>query len=223
MIKTHNITGLKYLCKTEREDHRAYLGSGTYWKKHVTEHGTNISTEVIYETEDKQKFIEKARFYSNLWDIVNSKDWANLRPEEGDGGNTVSNKFWITNGVKDTYIDKDMAIPDGWRKGRSTGAFTNSDKQKELSSRVDRKKVGEAIKKAWSEGRFIRDHSRCGKKGELNPAKRSDVRKKIGLKNSKMITLRGITFSSIKEAAAHFNVKRHIIDKWRKDERSYKD
>ena len=34
MIKTHNITGLKYLCKTVNSEPHKYMGSGKYWKKH---------------------------------------------------------------------------------------------------------------------------------------------------------------------------------------------
>ena len=31
LLKTHNQTGLKYLCKTENEDYINYPGSGKYW------------------------------------------------------------------------------------------------------------------------------------------------------------------------------------------------
>lgn len=223
MVKTHNSTGLKYLCKTERSDPFSYIGSGTYWKKHISEHGNDITTEIIFETESKEEFKEKGRFYSKLWNIVESKEWANFRPEEGDGGDTVSGKIWITDGVRDLYLDKSKTIPVGWKKGRSTGAFKNKEMQREFSSRVDRKKSGEAIKKAWQEGRFKRDNSKCGRKGNDNPAKRQDVRDKISAKNSKPIVIRGISFPSIKAAASFFNVKRHIIDNWRKKDGSYKN
>lgn len=35
MIKQHEITGLKYLCKTTRKDPLKYNGSGRYWKPHI--------------------------------------------------------------------------------------------------------------------------------------------------------------------------------------------
>ena len=219
MVKTHNITGLKYLCKTERDNAYVYLGSGTYWKKHLKQHGKNISTQIIFETDDKVKFKQEGLYYSSLWNIVESKEWANFRPENGDGGDTVSKKFWITNGAKDQYNNIGEAIPLGWQKGRSTGAFSDREKQKELSSRVDRKKAGDSIKQAWAEGRFIRDHSKCGVRGEQNSSKRDEVRKKIGKSNSKHVVVKGIPFESIKAAVEFFGVKRHIVDKWRKNER----
>lgn len=42
------------------------------------------------------------------------------------------------------------------------------------------KKRGNAIKNAWNEGKFDkRDHSKCGTKGDDNPAKRPEVKQKI--------------------------------------------
>ena len=218
MVKTHNTTGLKYLCKTEKDNPYNYLGSGTYWKRHLKQHGKNITTQIIFETDDKEKFKQEGLYYSSLWNIVESKEWANFRPESGDGGDTVSKKFWITNGTKDQYNNIGEDIPLGWRKGRSTGAFTDREKQKEFSSRVDRKKAGDSIKRAWAEGRFIRDHSKCGVRGEQNSSKRVDVRKKIGKSNSKQVVVKGIPFESIKAAVEFFGVKRHIVDKWRNNE-----
>lgn len=218
MIKTHNTTKLKYLCKTERNDPYRYKGSGTYWKKHIEKYGCDIETVVIYETENKQELKNQGMYYSSLWNIVKSKEWANCIPEEGDGGNTVSNKFWITNGIQDKFNNKGEDIPTGWCKGRSTGGFTNKVIQKELSSRVDRKKLGESVKKAWKEGRFIRDHSKCGIKGDLNPSKRSDVKAKKMLKACRPGIVRGISFRSVKEAALYFKVSSSTIIKWRKNE-----
>ena len=221
MVKTHNKTGLKYLCKTDRDDPHEYKGSGTYWKRHLAEHGDDITTEIIFETADMEEFKVKGLYYSNLWNIVTSKEWANLTPEQGSGGDTVSNKFWITNGEVDQYLNKGEEIPDGWKKGRSTGAFKNSEMQREFSRRVDRTKSSERLRSAWAEGRFVRDHSKCGRKGDLHPAKRQEVKDKISLRNSKPVTVKGVNFKSINEAVTFFNVKRHVIDRWRKDEGSY--
>ena len=56
MIKTHNKTGLKYLCKCTNRDPYKYKGSGVYWKRHLKEHGRDITTEVIFQTEDLDEF-----------------------------------------------------------------------------------------------------------------------------------------------------------------------
>ena len=69
MIKTHE-TGLRYLCFTKKKNHNEYLGSGTYWKKHLKKHGENISTELIFETHDKEKFKKHALKISKKYNIV---------------------------------------------------------------------------------------------------------------------------------------------------------
>ena len=90
-VKTHNKTGLKYLGKTIA-DPFTYKGSGTYWKRHIDKHGYDVTTEVIFQTEDKVIFKEKALYFSELFDVVKSKEWANQTKEEGQGGNTNNYK-----------------------------------------------------------------------------------------------------------------------------------
>ena len=85
-VKTHS-TGLKYLGKTEQDPHK-YKGSGTHWIRHLNKYGEEHTTEILFETDDKKLFKEKALYYSNLYDVVKSKEWANIVPEQGDGGDT---------------------------------------------------------------------------------------------------------------------------------------
>jgi hypothetical protein len=182
MIKTHVSTGLKYLCytKCKGDKYENYKGSGVLWKKHLKKYGDNIVTTLIYETTDKNDFVEYARKKSIELNIVDSKEWANLKLEEGDGGDTVSNRMWINDGAINKYHFKDQPIPDGWNKGRINCIFNDREKQKELNSRVDVKVRGNKIKAAWDSGKFDkRDHSKCGVKGKDNPACRPEVRKKI--------------------------------------------
>ena len=92
MIKTHNQTGLKYLCKTTTDNPKhpfSYKGSGKYWKRHLDKNGSDITTEIIGEHEDKDEFIQQAIQLSEEYDVVKSKEWANLVPERGDGGPTM--------------------------------------------------------------------------------------------------------------------------------------
>jgi hypothetical protein len=91
-LKTHNLTGLKYLGKTESEDPYAYRGSGKHWSRHLKKHGNDVTTEVLFQTEDKEEFKKVALDYSYKWNIVESKDFANMTPEEGQGGNTNEGK-----------------------------------------------------------------------------------------------------------------------------------
>jgi hypothetical protein len=84
-LKTHNITGLKYLGYTSKKDPFAYCGSGTRWRNHLRVHGSDISTEILFETTIKEQIRERGLYYSELWNIVDNVEFANLKPESGDG------------------------------------------------------------------------------------------------------------------------------------------
>lgn len=84
-VKTHK-SGLKYLGKTAANDPHKYPGSGKYWKLHCNKHGYEYDTTILFESEDPTEIREKGIYYSQLWDVVKSKDWANLKEEQGDGG-----------------------------------------------------------------------------------------------------------------------------------------
>jgi general stress protein YciG len=85
-VKTHSTTGLKYLGQTRAANPHKYPGSGKRWKHHLKKHGKNISTKILLVTEDKEELKETGVFFSKLWNIVESNEWANLKDEEGDGG-----------------------------------------------------------------------------------------------------------------------------------------
>lgn len=82
--------GLKYLGKTIKNPF-TYLGSGKIWKRHLAKHMLtieDIKTEVVFETNNLEELINKGIELSLLYNIVESKEWANLREERGDGGDT---------------------------------------------------------------------------------------------------------------------------------------
>ena len=88
-IKQHNVTGLKYFGKTTKKDPIKYLGSGIYWRRHLNEHGENISTIWSQLFTDEDSLVRFALKFSEDNHIVESKDWANLKPEDGlMGGDT---------------------------------------------------------------------------------------------------------------------------------------
>lgn len=83
-LKTHNKTGLKYLGKTHRDPFK-YKGSGVRWLKHLKVHGNDVKTEILKECSDKNEVIFWGEYYSDLWNVVESNDFANLQRETGDG------------------------------------------------------------------------------------------------------------------------------------------
>lgn len=88
-IKEHQLTGLRYFGKTTRKDVTKYLGSGKYWKRHITKHGIeHVKTIWISEAFDNEDLlIDFADHFSTFFDIVDSNDWANMKKENGkDGG-----------------------------------------------------------------------------------------------------------------------------------------
>ena len=84
-MKTHTITGLKYLGKTTSKDPHKYSGSGKYWKRHLKKHGNLYTTEILKECQHPALVKFWGQYYSDLWNVVESDEWANLVPEEGQG------------------------------------------------------------------------------------------------------------------------------------------
>jgi len=83
-LKTHNQTGLKYLGRT-CQDPYTYQGSGTRWCRHIKKHGYDVTTEVLKECSNLEEIAEWGNYYSELWNITESKEFANLMAENGDG------------------------------------------------------------------------------------------------------------------------------------------
>jgi hypothetical protein len=93
LLKTHVKTNLKYLCKTIKDDYISYKGSGKIWKAHLKKYGRDVLNIVIYQTDDLEEFTKVCLHQSYEMDIVNSAEFANLKPEHGlDGGDTFSNQ-----------------------------------------------------------------------------------------------------------------------------------
>ncbi len=90
LVMTHNVTGLRYFCKTSRLDELCYYkGSGVYWKRHLRKHGRNVSVDVIGVYHDKQECMDVAKQFSQENMIGANPAWANLIPENGLDGAPV--------------------------------------------------------------------------------------------------------------------------------------
>ena len=109
-VKTHNKTGLKYLGKTTNKNPHTYPGSGKYWKLHLGIHGCNYSTEILRECQTKEEIAHWGKYYSELWNVANDPGWANLKPEEGDGGAQVwsnESKLKVSKKLKGRIISEE--------------------------------------------------------------------------------------------------------------------
>ena len=97
LLKTHNVTGLKYFCQTAKEGRKRdrYRGSGKIWTRHIRKHGGGnefVTTHIVAEYDCYNLFFEEeistfALKYSSDHNIVDDPGYANLEPENGlDGG-----------------------------------------------------------------------------------------------------------------------------------------
>ena len=208
MIKQHNDTGLKYLCITKRDNYVKYPGSGKYWCRHLNKHGYNIDTQVLYESDDYNKFQEQCIKYSDLYDVVNSKDWANIVPESGYEKNFPN--FWsiVDDEIKADIIKRrNVSIKENhWSKTDSAEHIKSkiSDSQREVweklsadeqLSRMDnvrsfqpdevgddtRIKLSNSLKK-YNKNRPI-SHNRNISKGRMNMLEAHKLKRKEKIRN----------------------------------------
>src|ERR1035437_6963139 len=109
LIKQHKITGMRYLCVTSKSDYKGYRGSGTYWRLHLKKHGTDLDTILLLETNDKHELSGAGKYYSILYNVVESDEWANLVPEIGYDDKNENFLFWyksISEEDKQSFINK---------------------------------------------------------------------------------------------------------------------
>jgi hypothetical protein len=143
-IKTHNTTKLKYFGKTT-QDPFSYKGSGHHWTRHIRKYGYNVTTEILGYYTDKTQCILAAVAFGITNNIVESKEWANLRPETLDGGDTsqtenykkwlprlsAENKKrkWWNNGTASVFCEEP---PIGFTRGRASFNNTGAKKGAEI-------------------------------------------------------------------------------------------
>jgi len=199
MIKTHKETGLKYLCKCENRDPYKYKGSGTYWKEHLRRFGNSIkdiTTKVLFETDDVNVFKEKALHYSKLWEVDTNPNFANYILEQGDGGDT-SKSIGYQNYIKSERFDKirlessermkinnPMYRPEIASKVHNQTTYDKISKaltgQKKSDSHVEKIKLQAEREKELRKLRIL---------GDKNPTKRYEVRLKMKNKQKETANL----------------------------------
>lgn len=160
-VKTHNITGLKYLGKTVQNPFK-YKGSGIVWLRHINKYGYDVTTEILLETNDNNLLKETGIFYSELWNIVESKTWANLMIEQGGGGDTSNAPNFIesmknknVSGIKNPFYGRyhseetKKKISDA-NKGKNKGISKSEETRKRMSENNARYWTG---KDSWNKGK----------------------------------------------------------------------
>jgi hypothetical protein len=166
-LKTHNVTGLKYLGKTT-QDPFEYQGSGIVWSCHLKKYGYDVTTEILLETTCKKEFKRVATEYSEKWNIVESKEFANLTTEQGQGGRLV--EFW----TEETYkkISK-----------KSKGIPKSKEHKEKLSLANKGKTHSEETKRKMSENSKGEKNGRFGLKITMKPVCCLKCRKEMGINN----------------------------------------
>lgn len=157
-VKTHNETGLKYFGYTESENPHEYRGSGKKWKRHIKKYGYDVTTKIIFSSEDRDITKQKALFYSEFFDIVISNEWANLTIEQLEGGFTHINN---SEEIRKKATEKKRL--NGWfaaDKNPMFGKKHSEDVKKKHSERMAgsnnpnyNKKLSESTKKKMSESK----------------------------------------------------------------------
>jgi hypothetical protein len=193
-LKTHKITGLKYLGKTTRDPY-TYVGSGRIWRNHLKRHGTDLATDILLETENPEELSAKGLYYSNLWNIVENTAFANMRPENGDGGDT-SNCEAYKEGIK----NRDLSGEKNPMYGRSAITENNI---RWYNNGIDNVYVAEGTQpKGYILGRII----------NYKKPHNSKTKELIGKANSRAcVSPTGERFESRTAAAKAYNVSGNAI------------
>ena len=223
-LKIHNKTGIKYLGKTVNNKPDKYIGSGKLWKRHIAKHGYDVKTIILLASEDPDEIKETGLFFSKMFDIVKSEEFANLMEESGDGGDTWSNNpnkektiskiVSRTIGQKRTYQQK-KNISDGLNKIDTSYSGKDLKNNATFSGKSHSKETIEKIKE--TNRRFRTENSKKNKipKNSYNKgiSKTEEHKKKLseanlGRKptNSRMIIINEREFIGMKEAAEFLDI-----------------
>jgi len=158
LVISHNVTGLKYFCKTaDLRNVYNYKGSGLYWKKHLNKHGKDVTVGVMGFYTDYQRCRDAALKFSQENDIVNSDAWANLVLENGTDGalNGSDNPFY---GKKHTPEMTEHLRQQKIGKSVNKGAYRSPENRAKISASLKGRK-NPAVSKALT-GRKLSEETK---------------------------------------------------------------
>lgn len=150
-LKTHNKTGLKYLGKTVK-DPFTYQGSGNYWLNHINKHGYDVTTEVLFETDDMEEFKKVALEFSNKLNIVESNEFANLVVEQGVGGPTFTGKHHTEEAREKIRVARSKQIVSEETRQKLSRKFSgdnNPSKRQEVKDKISNALKGRSMTWAY--------------------------------------------------------------------------
>ena len=141
LVMEHNITGLKYFCKTALLDRvNRYKGSGTRWTNHLKVHGKDVKVGVFGFYVEEERCRNAAKQFSVDNKIVESDEWANLVEETGMMDRNMSNSLNPFYGKKHTpEMKESMRLA---RLGRSVnkGAYRSPEQRAKISASLKGRK-----------------------------------------------------------------------------------
>jgi hypothetical protein len=191
-VKTHNQTGLKYFGKTTKRNPNSYSGSGKYWVRHLKKHGNDVSTEIIGFFTDRDECVKAAIEFSESNNIVESKEWSNIKPENGlDGGATRYGRHSDVTRQKIRDSQQGKTLPDG---------------TKQLIKEARSKQVNVRQKGEWTQAESTKQKIR---KKRANQIITPESREKVALK------LRGTKRPDVSERLMGIKRSAETIEKMR--------
>jgi hypothetical protein len=168
--KQHNVTGLRYFGKTTRDPY-TYIGSGLYWRRHIKKHGKDITTTWVHAYDDQDICEQEALFFSKVYNIVDSEEWANQKPENGKDGwpPGVPNPRRVPQS-EETRAKRSATLKGTTKSARFGAANGNYGKPvpEERKAKMRATKAANPTAKPWTEERRAKLLATWAKKRQIN-------------------------------------------------------
>ena len=144
---------------TQRNDPYRYKGSGKYWKRHIKNHKQSPNTTTLFEFDNIEEAKTFAINFSNIHNIVESTEWANMTLEDCSQGNSL---FWTEEKRKEESLRKSL----WWTPERRLNLSKN---KKQFYSDIETRKAQSCItKQTWLNDTARRDRQKQRIEGYKN-------------------------------------------------------
>ena len=211
--------GLKYLGKTIRNPY-SYMGSGTYWVSHLKKYNISsddIKTTVLFETTDKDEFKKVAIEYSDKYNIVESKEFANLIREEGQGGTTVTKEMRPdvckshSKRMIDMYSNNPQKKQEQSNRWKLNNPMNSEKSRKKLSNSLKNHLVSKSTRDKISNSlKMYYKNNTVHNKGIPMADFQKEIRSK---KQGNPILINDVVYNSIRHASKVLGISRYNIKK----------